>query len=80
MTLKISIKPDKGETGQYFLESAITEKRPEFEPGKTIMFGTPDGNLQRSDPRQGSLDFRTIGGTDQPAKSVAETTQETREV
>lgn len=60
ITLRLKVKPDKGDTGQYFIEDTVTAKTPEFERGKTIMWGTPEGNLQRTDPNQGELELRTV--------------------
>lgn len=75
ITLKISIIPDKGDTGQYFLTDTITTKEPEFERGQTIMWGTPDGNLQRTDPSQGELNLRAVSEEQTPARQVVETQQ-----
>ena len=60
ITLKLTIKPDKGQNGQYFITDAVTSKLPEYERGQTIMFGTPEGNLQREDPAQQSIDLRQV--------------------
>lgn len=80
ISLKITIKPDKGDTGQYFLEDNTTVKLPEFERGKTLMFGTPDGNLQRTDPNQGELPLRQVNDDRQPAKQVAQPAETTKTV
>ncbi|WP_339678275.1 hypothetical protein [uncultured Zhongshania sp.] len=60
ITLKIKIKPDKGQNGQYFLSDQIIKKMPEYDRGQTILFGTPEGNLQREDPAQQRLDLREV--------------------
>lgn len=64
--LTIIIRPDKGDSGQYFLRPEIKVKKPEFAPSDTIFWGTPEGNLQRTDPAQGSLDLREV-----PRQTVA---------
>jgi hypothetical protein len=59
ITIKIKVRPD-GATGQYFLEDQITMKAPKQERGKTLFFGTPEGNLSRTDPKQRELDIRAV--------------------
>lgn len=63
ITLKIKVRPDKSGNGQYFLEDAITCKKPEPERAQTIYFGTPEGNLEREDPSQRSFDLRRVEDT-----------------
>lgn len=60
VTLTITVNPDKADTGQYTLEDDLKSKLPKLPKGATIMFGTPEGNLQRNDPRQGSLNLRSV--------------------
>lgn len=62
LTLKIKVRPD-GASGQYFLEDQVSINAPKAERGKTLFFGTPDGNLQRDDPNQKKLDLRAIEDT-----------------
>lgn len=64
LTLKITIEPDKGDAGQYFIDSNVKVTAPKFAKSKTMFWGTPDGNLQRQDPNQGELPLRVI--PDQP--------------
>lgn len=63
LNLTLKIKPHRN--GQYELAEKITTKIPDPERGITLMFGTPDGNLTRDDPRQIQLDLRTV---DEPAR------------
>ena len=63
--LSIKIKP-VGKAGQVELDSDLKVKKPKPVRGKTLMFATPDNNLQREDPRQ-----RTLDGV----RSVAEETR-----
>lgn len=65
ITLTITVRPDKGDSGQYFLRPDIKLKKPELAIGDTIFWGTPEGNLQRTDPAQGSLDLKIVA--DKPA-------------
>lgn len=52
--LTLSLKPGKG--GQIEVFDEIKVKLPKEEKGSTLMFATPDNNLQREDPRQLQLD------------------------
>lgn len=54
ITLKLQLKPGKG--GQIEVFDDIKLKLPKEERGSSIMFATPEGNLQREDPRQMSLE------------------------
>lgn len=56
LTFKLIVKP-RGRTGQYELRDEITDKVPELDRGITLMFGTPEGNLQRRDPNQKEFAF-----------------------
>lgn len=58
VTLKLTVKPEGD--GQYKLTDKITAKLPELPRGSTIMFGTPDGNLMREDPRQEKMPLRGV--------------------
>ncbi len=59
LTLNIKIKPN-GSTGQYHLTDTIKIALPSLDKGDSIMFGTPEGNLQREDPAQQSLDLKSV--------------------
>lgn len=72
IVLKIKINPDKGDSGQYFLNDEINIKKPKFERGRTIMYGTPEGNLQRTDPNQHELPLRSV---DPEVKEVKQLSQ-----
>lgn len=60
LTLTLKIVPDARGEGTYKIEDRAVHKLPVFERGGTVMYGTPDGNLQREDPRQKSLDLRAL--------------------
>ena len=66
LTLTLKIVPDAKGEGTYRIEDRSVHKLPSFERGTTIMFGTPDGNLLREDPRQRALDLRQVSD-DRPA-------------
>ena len=54
LTLKIKLKPGKG--GQIEVFDDIKVSAPKEERGSSIMFVSPEGNLQREDPRQLQID------------------------
>ena len=56
LTLSIKLKPTGGR-GQIEVISEVTTKRPASEPGKSLFFAGPHGELLRDDPRQGKLKF-----------------------
>lgn len=59
ITLTLALKPGKG--GQIEVFDEIKLKLPKEEKGSSLMFATPDNNLQREDPRQLTLDgLRTV--------------------
>jgi len=70
LVLAIKIKP-VGKAGQVELDSNLKVKKPKPVRGKTLMFATPDNNLQREDPRQ-----RTLDGV----RSVSEESRQVRAV
>ncbi len=59
LTLTLTVKP-LGNSGQYEIRDEVKTKIPELDRGITLMFGTPEGNLSRSDPKQGDLDLRPV--------------------
>lgn len=56
ITLTIKMKPIGGKAGQMELDTDVKAKLPTPTKGRTILFTTPDNNLQRTDPRQQTLD------------------------
>jgi len=80
LTLTIAVRPDKGDTGQYFLKPSIKIKSPQFEIGDTLFWGTPEGNLQRTDPAQGDLDLRIVPTAQPVTKLVDEPQQAPRRI
>lgn len=58
ISFTLTVDPDKGDNGQYFLSDDIKLKKPELPKGRTLMFGTPEGNLQRTNPNQHEFEFR----------------------
>jgi hypothetical protein len=70
ITLSITVVPDKGDTGQYFLKHQLVRKSPKFEIGDTLFWGTPDGNLLRQDPSQGELELKSVPDSPREIKFV----------
>lgn len=54
--LQLVLKLKPGKAGQIEITDDIKVKQPKEERGTSLMFCTPEGNLQREDPRQMSLD------------------------
>lgn len=54
LTLTLKLKPSKG--GAIEISDDVKTKLPSFEHASTLMFPTPEGNLQREDPRQLKLE------------------------
>jgi hypothetical protein len=54
LTVKLVFKPEAN-GAQIFIRDDIKTKVPGFPREATILFPTPQGNLQREDPRQTSL-------------------------
>lgn len=59
--LKLTLKLKPGKGGQIEVFDDIVIKAPKEERGSSIMFATPEGNLQREDPRQLNIEgLRTV--------------------
>lgn len=69
ITLTLALKPGKG--GQIEVFDEVKLKLPKEEKGSSLMFATPENNLQREDPRQMQLEG---------LRSVEPTTGELRRV
>lgn len=69
ITLSIKLKP--GKSGELEIIDTVKAQIPELEKGTSIMWATPEGNLQRQDPRQMTIDgLKSIGKEDRPLKTV----------
>jgi hypothetical protein len=62
LTLKLTVKPESLATGQVAIIADTSLKAPQLPRDKAFMFMTPDGNLQREDPRQKKLQFESHEG------------------
>lgn len=55
LAVKLKVKMESSGTGQISITADHTAKVPEQGRGKWLLYATPEGNLQREDPRQKSL-------------------------
>lgn len=62
LTLKLTIKPESLAAGQLSITPEIINKIPQLPRDKSLMFMTPENNLQREDPRQRTLGFEAVDG------------------
>ena len=69
LTIKIAIKPN-GRGGAMNVVYDVATKVPQGEKLTSVMWPTPEGDLLASDPRQKSLDLKTVPAavTSQPAE------------
>lgn len=58
LTLKISVKPSTA--GALAVKTEVSTKVPHGIPPESLLWATPDGNLQDSDPKQGKLELRGV--------------------
>lgn len=58
ITLVLELKPGKG--GQLEVFDNLKLSMPKPEKGSSLMFATPEGNLQRNDPRQQELPLKSV--------------------
>jgi len=75
LTLTLTVKPSGRDTGQFELKDQVKTSLPAYDRGMTLLFATPEGNLQRDNPRQGGLDLRSA---DEP-KPTTESLKEAQE-
>lgn len=70
LTIKLTLKP--GKAGQIEILDEISSKLPKPERGSTIFFATPEGNLQREDPRQMQIEgLRSVDSQPAELRDVA---------
>ena len=63
LVLKISVKPMKGSTEAVVCKATVTVKAPVFDDAGTVLFPTPDGNLERSYHKQPELPGITLAAS-----------------
>lgn len=62
ITLVIEVKPAKGSSEAVIVTDHIKSKLPQLRAQGTLMFPTPEGNLQRNNPNQRELPGITLAG------------------
>jgi hypothetical protein len=67
LTIKFKFKPEAN-GAQIFISEEIKPKIPTFPREATILFPTPQGNLQREDPRQTQIPGLRQVNDDRPAE------------
>lgn len=67
ITLKLNVKPAGRGSGALEVSYDISVKKPNLPRRASIMFGTPEGDLLATDPRQKSLELRQVETTPTPA-------------
>lgn len=60
LVIELTIKPASKGQGAMIVADKITPKLPALPAGETVLFATPEGNLQANDPRQGNLELKSI--------------------
>ncbi len=60
LTLKLDIKPMKGSTEAVVVKATVIVKEPQFDDAGTVLFPTPEGNLDRSYHKQPDLPGITL--------------------
>jgi len=63
LVIELTIKPASKGQGIYTVSDKVRAKLPELPAGETILFGTPDGNLQARNPSQPELDLKDVSAT-----------------
>ncbi len=58
ITLKLDVKPFAKHGGAMVVKDTLKLTAPKIESSGTILFATPEGNLQRKDPNQDDLQGR----------------------
>lgn len=67
LTLTLEVKPFKSADGAMVITDHIKVNLPKIESKGTIMFATPEGNLQRKNPAQEELPGITLASKKQEA-------------
>ena len=58
LTIKLDLTPGKGMAME--IDDNMIAKEPKFAKGSTLLFPTVEGNLQRTDPNQRTLELREV--------------------
>lgn len=66
LTIKIDVKPSTA--GALAVKAAVVAKKPKGLPPESLLWPTPDGNLQADDPRQMKIDLKPVAA--EPAREL----------
>jgi len=69
--VEIAVAPASKGQGAVKVADKITLKLPALPAGETIMFVTPDNNLVANDPRQSTLELKTVEVKTQELKTAS---------
>lgn len=68
ITISLEFNPENH--GQMTIKADFKKKVPELPRGSSLFFSTPEGRLQRDDPRQQKLELKTLEPISAELKSV----------
>lgn len=68
-SITITINVRQATAGAMALKGKVTVKKPAEPVFESLMFPTPEGNLEVDDPRQQKLELRPVSGVEKPALS-----------
>lgn len=60
LTIQLTVKPASKAGGVMVLQDKITTKLPQLPAGETMVFVTPEFNIQAQDPRQADLPLKVV--------------------
>lgn len=60
LTIKIKVAPAGRQSGAMNVSYEVKSNKPEGQRPSSIMWGTPEGDLLANDPRQQTLQLRTV--------------------
>lgn len=78
LTLTLSIKKATRGSGAMVIQDEIKLSMPKQDSRETMLFATPEGNLVTEDPRQQSLELRTVQNATADASSPIKTVSDDR--
>lgn len=71
LVVEIAVTPASKVQGAVMVADKITVKLPALPAGETIMFVNKDNNLVANDPRQGSLELKSVSTQPTEVKQVS---------
>ena len=68
LTLKIDVKPSTA--GALAIKADVGLRLPKVLPAESLLWPTPEGNLETSDPKQGKLELKGVPA--EPVRTIRE--------